>query len=104
MYRRLAETGGTCSKSIILQSSDHIINILYVIKLGRSEYKLLLSYTLTFWYSSDVLSRPRAVGFMTVGDFRDLCRDGVVVMSDFKTQATFMVQPLATSESSLRYF
>jgi hypothetical protein len=39
---------------------------------------------------------------MTVDDFFDLVENGVVLMSEFKTQAAFLVQPIAAGDWILR--
>jgi hypothetical protein len=52
---------------------------------------------------SEVVSRPKALADMTVDDFFDLVDDGVVLMSEFKTHAAYLVQPIAAGDWILRY-
>jgi hypothetical protein len=53
---------------------------------------------LAAWYVADVVARPKVLELMTVDDFYDLLDDGVAVMPDFKTQSTYLVQPLFANE------
>lgn len=62
----------------------------------------MLSYILTGWYVSEVVSRPKALADMTVADFTDLLGKGVVLMPEFKTQASFLVQPVTAGDWMLR--
>lgn len=59
---------------------------------------MLLGFVLAAWYVTDVVARPKALELMTVDDFYDLLDDGVAVMPDFKTQTTYLVQPLFANE------
>jgi hypothetical protein len=68
-----------------------------------SEYKLLLGYVLAAWYVSNVVARPKALEVMKVDDFFDLLDEGVALMPDFKTQTTYLVQPLFANVWMQRY-
>ena len=65
---------------------------------ANSSFNLLLGYIVAAWYVSNVVSRPKAMAAMTVNDFFDLLDEGVALMPDFKTQATYLVQPLFVDE------
>lgn len=64
---------------------------------------MLLGYVLAAWYVSNVVSRPRALSLMTVDDYFDLLDEGFALMPDFKTQATYLVQPLFADKWMQRY-
>jgi hypothetical protein len=70
--------------------------------LANIVYNRLLGYILTGWYVSEVVSRPKALADMTVDDFFDLVEEGIVLMSEFKTQAAFLVQPIVAGDWILR--